>query len=164
MLGGECPVVVGDAVRLLQLHLDEPAPEALQPCVRIALRAFGSGHALMADVEAEAPGDVLGVAIGEQVLDLRHGRRLAHRDQVLDEEILEPDRARVCGDRFEIALQPSQRSARRSGSVQSGTLIAPTWPPVARAPSAAVRSMMLRYHCTAASRRPWSGCMSRSSE
>src|ERR1700686_5807784 len=75
----ETPVVIGDPVRLLQLHLDEPAPEVLQPRIWIALRAFGSGHALVADVEAEPPRGVLAIALGEQILDLRHRRRLAHR-------------------------------------------------------------------------------------
>ena len=59
VLLGERPVVVAEAVGLLQLHLGEAAAEALQPRVRIALRACGPGHAVMPDVEAEPPRDVL---------------------------------------------------------------------------------------------------------
>ena len=105
MLRGESPVVIGDPVRLLQLHLHEPAPEVLQPGVWIALGAFGSGHALVADVEAEPPRGVLAIAVGEQILDLRHRRRLAHRHQVFDEEVFEPHRGCMSGDGLEVALQ-----------------------------------------------------------
>src|ERR1700676_5112680 len=51
--GAEGPVVVGDAIRLLQLDLDETASESPQPRIWVALGAGRSGHALMTDVETE---------------------------------------------------------------------------------------------------------------
>ena len=79
VLRGERPVVVGETVGLLQLHFDEAAPEAPQPRVRIALVSLGARDALMTDVEAQPPRNVIGVAVGEQILDARHRRRLADR-------------------------------------------------------------------------------------
>ena len=67
----------------------------------------------MADVQAQPPWGMLAITFGEQILDLCHRRGLAHRDQVLDEQVLEPRRARVSGDRLEIPLQavPAFRAA-----------------------------------------------------
>ena len=56
--------------------------------------------------------------------------------------------------------RPSHSSFRRWGSRQSGTEKHPTWPPVARPPTAAVSPMTCRYHASAASRSTASGASS----
>src|ERR1700680_1833139 len=63
----EGPVVVGDAIRLLQLDLDEPACESPQPGIGVALLAGRSGHALVTDVEAEPAGDAVRISLPERV-------------------------------------------------------------------------------------------------
>src|SRR5579862_3042746 len=69
VLSGERPMMIGEAVRLLQLHLGEATPEAPQPRVWVTFVSGRPGHALMADVEAELPRHVFDVAAGEQILD-----------------------------------------------------------------------------------------------
>ena len=97
--------MIGQPVGLLQLDLGEAAAESLQPRVRVAIRAGGAGHALVTDVEAEPPRDVIRVAVGEEVLDLRHRRRFAHGNEILDKQVVEPRVLRVLGDDLEVVFQ-----------------------------------------------------------
>ena len=129
---GERPVVVAVRVRLLELDDRRHPAELAQPGVRIAVRTARPRHAHVADVEAQPDRDPPGIAVVEQVADHRHRRRLAGGGEVLDHEVVEPGAAGRDGEVAERVAQGRPRAARRrSGSVQSGTLSAPTCPPVA---------------------------------
>ena len=69
----------------------------------------------MPDVEAQPDRDAGVVAVGHELPDHRHRRRLARRRQVLDEEVVESrPSVPVAPSPSSVRWSPDQRSARRS--------------------------------------------------
>ena len=102
-LGRERPVVVALGVRLLELDDRGRPAELAQPGIGIAIVAGRARHAHVADVEAQPDRHAVVVAVGQQVADHRHRRRLPGGRQVLDQQVRQP--GPVC--------HPGQRPERR---------------------------------------------------